>query len=71
MPRTGKFHLPYFEKFPAPYALSCANQRKFADAGSIPRFSTVVSVRTDDAQDWKISPTLLRKIPGSIRVELR
>jgi hypothetical protein len=30
-----------------------------------------VSVRTDDAQDWKISPTLLRKIPGSIRVELR
>lgn len=30
-----------------------------------------VSVRTDDEQDWKISPTLLRKIPGSIKVQFR
>jgi len=30
-----------------------------------------VSVRTADEQDWKISPTLLRKIPGSIKVQFR
>lgn len=30
-----------------------------------------IGVRTDDGQDWKISPSLLRKIPGSIKVELR
>ena len=30
-----------------------------------------IGVRADDGQDWKISPSLLRKSPGSIKVELR